>query len=136
MQVRPSTPFGDLVSHGFRYDWVMGSELAENYVRAPPREPPPPEIARRREGGGVRRGGGGRGGGGVARTRRRAPTLAPTLVVWRAQVQKMKPKKPAQTKASTMAQQKAKERASASSASTPKQWKMKKFENVPGKVYS
>ena len=25
---RPSTPFGDLVSHGFRYDWVMQSEPA------------------------------------------------------------------------------------------------------------
>ena len=34
MQVRPSTPFGDLVSHGFRYDWVMNSALADEYVRA------------------------------------------------------------------------------------------------------
>ncbi len=47
----------------------------------------------------------------------------------------MKPKKPKDTKASTMAQQKAKERAAAASASPPKQWKMKKFENVAGRVY-
>jgi len=30
---RPSTPFGDLVSHGFRYDWVMQSEPAEQAVQ-------------------------------------------------------------------------------------------------------
>ena len=51
------------------------------------------------------------------------------------QVKAMKPKKPKDTKASTMAQQKAKERAAAASASPPKQWKMKKFENVAGRVY-
>jgi len=37
---RPSTPFGDLVSHGFRYDWVMSSEPAESAVqRMKPKKP-------------------------------------------------------------------------------------------------
>ena len=27
---RPYTPIGDLVSRGYRYDWVMQSELAED----------------------------------------------------------------------------------------------------------
>jgi hypothetical protein len=39
---RPSTPFGDLVSHGFRYDWVMQSEPAESAVqRSKPKKPAP-----------------------------------------------------------------------------------------------
>lgn len=37
---RPSTPFGDLVSHGFRYDWVMTAEPAESAVqRMKPKKP-------------------------------------------------------------------------------------------------
>jgi len=39
---RPSTPFGDLVSHGFRYDWVMTAEPAESAVqRMKPKKPTP-----------------------------------------------------------------------------------------------
>lgn len=30
--IRPSTPFGDLVSHGFRYDWVMQSPQASDLL--------------------------------------------------------------------------------------------------------
>lgn len=44
--VRPSTPFGDLVSHGFRYDWVMQSELAENVVqKMKPKKPQPTKAS-------------------------------------------------------------------------------------------
>lgn len=44
--VRPSTPFGDLVSHGFRYDWVMQSELAENVVqKMKPKKPAPTKAS-------------------------------------------------------------------------------------------
>lgn len=31
---RPSTPFGDLMSHGFRYDWVMQTESADAVAQA------------------------------------------------------------------------------------------------------
>ena len=31
---RPSTPFGDLMSHGFRYDWVMQTESADDVMKA------------------------------------------------------------------------------------------------------
>ena len=39
---RPSTPFGDLVSHGFRYDWVMSSEPAEVAVQRKKSKKPTP----------------------------------------------------------------------------------------------
>ena len=29
---RPSTPFGDLMSHGFRYDWVMQTASADEFL--------------------------------------------------------------------------------------------------------
>jgi len=39
---RPSTPFGDLVSHGFRYDWVMTAEPSESAcARMKPKKPTP-----------------------------------------------------------------------------------------------
>jgi hypothetical protein len=39
---RPSTPFGDLVSHGFRYDWVMQSEPADKAVQRQKAKKPAP----------------------------------------------------------------------------------------------
>ena len=49
---RPSTPFGDLVSHGFRYDWVMQSEpasaVAQSRGSRAARSPRWPRLPRRR----------------------------------------------------------------------------------------
>ena len=42
---RPSTPFGDLVSHGFRYDWVMQSEPASAVAQSRARQKPRGTIA-------------------------------------------------------------------------------------------
>jgi|EP00908_Phaeocystis_cordata_P018812 hypothetical protein len=38
---RPSTPFGDLMSHGFRYDWVMQTESADSVMQARKLKKPP-----------------------------------------------------------------------------------------------
>jgi len=37
---RPSTPFGDLVSHGFRYDWVGKAESAETATQSKMKKKP------------------------------------------------------------------------------------------------
>jgi len=42
---RPSTPFGDLVSHGFRYDWVMQSEPASAVAQQRAKQKPRGTIA-------------------------------------------------------------------------------------------
>lgn len=38
---RPSTPFGDLMSHGFRYDWVMQTASADEFLKARAMKKPP-----------------------------------------------------------------------------------------------
>ena len=38
---RPSTPFGDLMSHGFRYDWVMQTASADEFLKARKHKNPP-----------------------------------------------------------------------------------------------
>ena len=38
---RPSTPFGDLMSHGFRYDWVMQTASADEFLKVRAKKKPP-----------------------------------------------------------------------------------------------
>lgn len=39
---RPNTPVGNLISHGFRYDWVMQSDLAEDLAASKKMHKPSP----------------------------------------------------------------------------------------------